>query len=379
MAGSVRRVYDVNSRTEIRVAGRRAGCRRTRRMNSDLTVENLREEQGMLADAQGELPRPTARTVDGRLLPYALIGLLPMIAYRVVNILLVDDPLWMSSVVPFVASVLLLVFTPLYAVWAIRRTGARVFVNRLRWGEVLIECAIAFGVWLCVIVTIMILGVVYTQFLENEPEVPAQFEEIVFSRSVPAFLWLAGSACLWAPICEELFFRRMILRAFYGHMSLVVAVGLQALIFALLHDYQWLQLTNILILGLALGGVYAWRKTLLTPMLVHFMQNTMATSVLGVLFIIGYFAPVLGVTVEDDAEGCRITAVIPESPAADVGLQAGDVVTHVGRTRIRSSFEFHLWLALNESGQPTRLQVLRNGESLTLRPVLVSIEELPQP
>ena len=348
-------------------------------MSAELSTDSSPADDGTLADEPATTPRPKARTVDGRLLPYALIGLAPMIAFRVINIALSDDPDPVVAIAPFVVSMVLLVFTPVFAVWAIRRTGARVFVSSLRWNEVLIEGVIAFGVWLCVVGVIMVLSVVSTLVFESQPEVPSQLEDIVFSRSVLSFLFLAGSACIWAPICEEIFFRRLLLRALYGHMSLVLAVCLQALIFALLHDYQLLQLTNILVLGLALGGVYVWRKTLLTPILVHFLQNAMATTVMGALFVIGYFAPVLGVAVEDAKDGCRVTDVLPESPAADAGLRTGDVITHVGTVKIRSRFEFKLWLSLKKAGRPTRLKVLRNGEESILWPVLVAIDELPQP
>lgn len=47
--------------------------------------------------------------------------------------------------------------------------------------------------------------------------------------------------------------------------------------------------------------------------------------------------PKLGVMVESDAKGAKITEVIPDSPADNAGFQAGDIIYGIGETPIANS------------------------------------------
>jgi membrane-associated protease RseP (regulator of RpoE activity) len=188
---------------------------------------------------------------------------------------------------------------------------------------------------------------------------------MVGGGGVLTLLVLGVMACVWAPIAEELFFRRFLLRAFAGRFSLAAAIGLQAFIFAILHDYTGMHLAAIFVLGLTMGGLYAWRKTIVTSMILHMMQNTMAMGMLALFMLFSRIGPTMGVSGEPQEEGFRITHVEPASAAAKADLRAGDVITEVEGNAVQdgTTLKMLYWGAGIEDGVAT-LKVKRGDESL---------------
>jgi hypothetical protein len=78
-----------------------------------------------------------------------------------------------------------------------------------------------------------------------------------------------------------------------------------------------------------------------------------------------------------------VTAVYPESPAAEGGLQAGDVVLGPPRAPFRDAGQVREWTMLAAVGKPAPLAVLREDERLDLtlvpKPFPVKRPELPGP
>ncbi len=135
-------------------------------------------------------------------------------------------------------------------------------------------------------------------------------------------------ALLVAPVAEELFFRGMLYNALRRRLHLVVAALLQALVFGFLHPFAVVDSALVALVGLTCALLYEWRKTLLTPMLLHSMVNMVGIVVMQVAVAV---APRLGVISEAHEGGCQITLVEPASAADAAGLQAGDVITAVDR------------------------------------------------
>jgi putative serine protease PepD len=80
----------------------------------------------------------------------------------------------------------------------------------------------------------------------------------------------------------------------------------------------------------------------------------------------------LGVTGGDagddgDGQGARIQQVSPGSPAADAGLQAGDLVTRVGDRTVRSWEDLVLAIRQQQAGTTVDLRVRRDGGEQTVR------------
>jgi membrane-associated protease RseP (regulator of RpoE activity) len=83
-----------------------------------------------------------------------------------------------------------------------------------------------------------------------------------------------------------------------------------------------------------------------------------------------------GVTVEsvDDDGGARITAVAPDGPAADAGLQAGDVVTEVDGDEVASSLDLIRAIRQHEPDDSITVTYTRNGNSADAK---VTLSERP--
>src|SRR5262249_32614404 len=91
-----------------------------------------------------------------------------------------------------------------------------------------------------------------------------------YARSVSwPLLAMLLVACTVGPLAEEVFFRGFLLSALRRYLTLVPALILQAALFAVLHFQATTNQIYLFLIGLALGGVYLWRKTLWTPLFLH--------------------------------------------------------------------------------------------------------------
>lgn len=98
---------------------------------------------------------------------------------------------------------------------------------------------------------------------------------------------LVASALLVAPVCEELFFRGMVLPALAKRVGVAGGVVLSAVIFGVVHLNQAedalgavLLLARLVPLGLLFAWLYLRRGTLLVPILVHSVFNAASVVLL---------------------------------------------------------------------------------------------------
>lgn len=75
----------------------------------------------------------------------------------------------------------------------------------------------------------------------------------------------------------------------------------------------------------------------------------------------------LGVRGESDAQGLRLTEIIPEKPAAEAGLQEGDILLSFQGSRVWSIEQLKELVGQERPGSRVTLQVVRNGETLRYR------------
>ena len=73
-----------------------------------------------------------------------------------------------------------------------------------------------------------------------------------------------------------------------------------------------------------------------------------------------------GATLTRTANGVVVQWVNSETPAAEAGLRAGDMVTHIDDEPAQLADPAQLRLRLQEAGRVVRLQVKRGKESLRL-------------
>jgi serine protease Do len=75
---------------------------------------------------------------------------------------------------------------------------------------------------------------------------------------------------------------------------------------------------------------------------------------------------------DKETKGVVITATAPEAPAAKAGIQAGDVVTAIDGTEMRSADKLRRYVANLRPGTTSRFTILRDGKSMEVN---VTVEE----
>lgn len=86
---------------------------------------------------------------------------------------------------------------------------------------------------------------------------------------------------IMVPIAEELLFRGMALRWIEERLGAIVAIVASAFLFAIVHFYFLVLEPNIglfvtgqiFVLGLLLGGLYVWSRSIWPPILLHVVNN----------------------------------------------------------------------------------------------------------
>jgi len=77
----------------------------------------------------------------------------------------------------------------------------------------------------------------------------------------------------------------------------------------------------------------------------------------------------------DDGDGALISKVRDDSPAAEAGLKAGDVIVGVNGDAVDDADEVHEAMAATEPGQEIEIKVVRKGQNKTLK---VTLGEMPE-
>lgn len=72
----------------------------------------------------------------------------------------------------------------------------------------------------------------------------------------------------------------------------------------------------------------------------------------------------------DSAKGAAVAQVVPDSPAAQAGIQVGDIITAVGNNPVANASDVVNTVGFLRVGTKTTVQVLRNGKPLTISVVL---------
>ncbi|MEN8006467.1 MAG: PDZ domain-containing protein [Candidatus Krumholzibacteriota bacterium] len=77
----------------------------------------------------------------------------------------------------------------------------------------------------------------------------------------------------------------------------------------------------------------------------------------------------------DEGNGALVTEVVEDSPAAEAGLKAGDVIVQFGDDDIDSSGALYKAIDDTESGQKTTVKVVRKGKKMSLD---ITLGEMPE-
>jgi serine protease Do len=77
--------------------------------------------------------------------------------------------------------------------------------------------------------------------------------------------------------------------------------------------------------------------------------------------------------------GMGVAGVEKKSPAAQIGLQPGDVVTNIDGAEVKRALDFHRAMLDHKPGDELSLVVLRKGSRLNLDLTLAEVPETPRP
>jgi membrane protease YdiL (CAAX protease family) len=112
--------------------------------------------------------------------------------------------------------------------------------------------------------------------------------------SAPSGLYpalMAVSMFTLAPVAEEVFFRGLLYNALRSRLTIPVAAGLQALLFAVVHQEIPFLAFSIFVIGFAAAILYEKTKSLVTPILLHVTWNGLVTVPLLFLILQNSYVP----------------------------------------------------------------------------------------
>src|SRR5690606_36894544 len=100
----------------------------------------------------------------------------------------------------------------------------------------------------------------------------------------------------------------------------------QSLVFGFCHFFGATHAVVACVLGMIITAMYEWRKTLVTPILVHGGINLV--SAIGTIALMYQYAesPMMGVFGDADVQPCVVTEVVPNSAVAEAGIMVGDII-----------------------------------------------------
>ena len=177
-----------------------------------------------------------------------------------------------------------------------------------------------------------------------------------------------------APLAEETFYRGFFYSALRQRLHPFLAAAIQAAVFGYAHPFGLPNSIAIGISALVPALLFEWRKTLLTPILLHAAMNAAALLFLTASLAADADAPRLGVFGEAGQGGCRITEVMPASAADAAGLQVGDVLTAVNVEPVADTLGLAVLIRKHRLGDTVSVEFTRAGKPHRADVVLVRLK-----
>jgi len=256
--------------------------------------------------------------------------------------------------------------------WIWRRRGDSLALPRLGAGRIIRELLTAIPLMLLVLFAVGLLRMAIAGFTGTEVT-PSVVRSVVERAQGPNLVLLIVAACVLAPVGEELFFRKFLYEELKPWCGTAGAVVLQAVFFAAGHHYEGASIfLGYMLIGILFVGIYRWRRTLLAPILVHGLFNGLIIAV--VLIAAARPKPFLGVRFDPEAETCTIESVEPGSAAEQAGVLAGDIFISFEGQPVSGYADFTDRIRLRTPGEQVVIEIERNGERVTLNPVLGTLE-----
>jgi membrane protease YdiL (CAAX protease family) len=322
-------------------------------------------------------PPPARRRSYFREVPWrwrdVLIVLSPLIVIRAIFVLVGPRPpeqiprwLPLAMYVLAIASYTWMLSYPLRI--ATRRQGRWPKLPRFR--VIGVETLFALLVLPVVLVTNSFVFPVFDRLLSGSGEPNNPVEGAARSSNSLDWPFVIVMVIVAAPIAEEVFFRGSLYNALRQRLPVILAIPIQGVIFGFLHLFDAASSATVAVIGIILGLLYEWRKTLLAPMILHVLVN--AVVIIGTLasFAAEANAPVIGVIGKAHERGCLVTSVVPGSGADEAGIGAGDIIARADGNPVADLPGLARVARAKQVGDRVTIEFMRDNESRTVDVVL---------
>jgi membrane protease YdiL (CAAX protease family) len=294
-----------------------------------------------------------------------LLGLLVLLAWRLA---MMTNPLWIASLSVrwqfFFSAGFPALWMFLFPFLMAKQQGVRHLFSQLRWRHVGKEVLIAIPV-VVLLTAALALVTQASVYFGGEPLGTAS--ETVVRSDIVALLVLS---IVIAPLAEELFFRGFLYNCLRRNLGTWMALLAQAGLFAIMHSYSTSRTLVVFGLGLALGAVYQWRKTLVTPVLIHASLNSIAALATLLFLLATLAAGSLGVTGKLVDQGFLVEAVQASGPAEQAGVLPGDLILEIADQPLDFEQGLGKLIRLHQAGDTISLLVERNNAKLAFEVTL---------
>lgn len=222
----------------------------------------------LLKIEDGEV-QPKSRGIFGALVPVVLyllfINIYGMIVSPVINN---DNPI----------PILLIIVLSILAIGAVIIVSRKLFYEedevkvaskkRINFRIILLGLFLSIGV---ILITLPLISVAIMPFIEIDINAPSAELNNIGEVMVFSVMY----ANIFAPLCEEILLRGVVLGGFLKRYSPAVSIILSALIFGIMHFS--LKVVAVTISGIVLGFLYYKFKSIILCFLIHFFNNMFAS------------------------------------------------------------------------------------------------------
>jgi len=259
-------------------------------------------------------------------------------------------------------------------IWIARTRNIRL-VRLPRPRAVVVEALVALLTFPVVSGALIFLPLILTQLFGGTEPPTGPWGPLAGSFSRIELLVFIVLAVTLAPVAEETFYRGLFYNALRQRLHPILAAPIQAAVFGYVHPFGLANSAAIGISALVPTLVYEWRKTLLTPILMHAGVNSVGRMFLASSLAADAAAPRIGVLGEASQGGCLVTEVVPDSPANAAGLHVGDVIAAIDGEPVADIPGLARVIRKHQLGDTVSVEFFREGTTHRADAVLVRLKK----
>jgi membrane protease YdiL (CAAX protease family) len=269
-------------------------------------------------------------------------------------------PAWIVLVLTGVAPQIFFLVFPLYT----REEAGAAQVRLPSIKRCLIEFAIAIPFVFVSLVAASGAMYLAEQVTAAKPLLPTVVDDMASSPEPRLVHLVLLFSFTFAPVAEEVFFRGFIYNAFRSRMPKVVAGLAQSLVFGFAHFFGPVHAVIASGLGIVLTFVYEWRKTLITPVLVHCGINFIFAMAVFSAMTERANQPSIGVIGGREGTRCVVRKIVPGSAAAESQIRIGDLITAFDGQPVATFRELAAAVGSRRPGDTVKLTIERSGAAV---------------